>query len=115
MNLRVQPYYANSARGYVGATIRHDIDFGDFFIQPEARAGYRYDFLADPVKLKAAFASVGNNFQLTGPDPERGNLVAGGSLAVTTDTWSLGLNYDYLRGTNGAVSQTGTLTLIGRI
>ena len=118
-DLRVQPYYANSVRGYFGTTFRQDIDFGDFFIQPEARIGYRYDFLSDAVKLKAAFASMaatpGNEFTLTGPDPERGNVVAGGSLAVTTGAWSLGLNYDYLRGNSGAVSQTGTVTLIGRI
>ena len=67
MNLRVQPYYANSMRGYVGTTVRQDIDLGGWFIQPEGRVGYRYDFLADPVKLKAAFASVGNQFTLTGP------------------------------------------------
>lgn len=118
-DLRVQPYYANSARGYFGTSFRQDINFGDFFIQPEARIGYRYDFLSDPVKLKAAFASMAgtpnSQFTLTGPDPERGNMVAGGSLAVTTGDWSLGLNYDYIRGNGGAVSQFGTLTLIGRI
>ena len=79
-DLRVQPYYANSVRGYFGTTLRQDINFGGFFVQPEARVGYRYDFLADPVKLKAAFASLagtsGSAFTLTGPDPERGTAVA---------------------------------------
>ncbi len=114
-DLKVQPYYANSARGSVGVTVRQDIDFNGFYVQPQGRVGYRYDFLADPVKLKAAFASVGNQFTLTGPDPERGDVIAGGGLAVTTGAWSLGVNYDYIRGTKGAVSQTGTITLVGRI
>jgi hypothetical protein len=118
-DLKVHPYYANSVRGYFGTTLRQDINLGDFFVQPEARVGYRYDFLADPVKLRAAFVSLagtsGSAFTLTGPDPERGTAVFGGSLAVTTGAWSLGLNYDYLRGNSGAVSQAGTLTLVGRI
>lgn len=114
-DLKVQPYYANSARGSVGVTVRQDIDFDGFYVQPQGRVGYRYDFLADPVKLKAAFASVGNQFTLTGPDPERGDVIAGGGLAVTTGAWSLGVNYDYIRGTKGAVSQAGTITLVGRI
>jgi uncharacterized protein with beta-barrel porin domain len=114
-DLKVQPYYANSARGYIGLAVRQDINIGGFYIQPQGRIGYRYDFLADPVKLKAAFASVGNQFTLTGPDPERSDVVAGGGLAVTTGSWSLGLNYNYIHGTGGAVSQTGVITLVGRI
>ncbi len=39
----------------------------------------------------------------------------GGSLASTTGAWSIGVNYDYLRGNNGSISQEGTLTLVGRI
>jgi hypothetical protein len=114
-DLKVSPYYAHSVRAYLGTTVRQDIDLGGFYIQPEARIGYRYDVLANPVTLKASFASVGNQFSLTGPDPERGNIVGGASLAATTGSWSLGVNYDYIRGTGGAVSQNATLTLIGRI
>lgn len=118
-DLRVQPYYASSLRGYAGTTLREDLKWGDFYIQPEGRVGYRYDFLANAVTLKAAFASMANTsrnqFTLTGPSPERGNLILGGGLAVTTGAWSLGVNYDYLRGSGGSVSQTGTITLVGRI
>lgn len=115
-DLTVKPYYANSARGYFGTTMRQDIDFGSFYFQPELRAGYRYDFMAKAVKLHAAFAAVpASQFTLTGPDPERGNAVLGGSLAVSTGTWSFGLNYDYIRGTHGAVDQIGTLSILARI
>ncbi len=117
VDLKVDPYYGKSLRAYLGTSIRQDLNFGDFFLQPEARVGYRYDFLADPAKLKASFASVtpASMFTLTGPDPGKGNLVAGGSLSVTTDAWSIGLNYDYIRATGGAVSQSGTISLVGRI
>ena len=57
----------------------------------------------------------GTAFSLTGPDPARGNAVFGGSVAATTGAWSIGLNYDYLRGDDGSISQAGTLTLLGRI
>lgn len=116
LDLIVQPYYANSARGYFGTSVRHDINFGDFYLQPELRVGYRYDFLAQAVKLKAAFvATPDSQFSLTGPDPEKGNVVAGASLAVSQGTWSFGVNYDYLSGIGGAVDQIGTITLLGRL
>ncbi len=59
-DLSVHPYYASSLRGYVGTTIREDLNWGDFYIQPEGRIGYRYDFLAKAMTLKAAFASMAN-------------------------------------------------------
>jgi outer membrane autotransporter protein len=115
-DLNVQPVYYQSARIFAGADVREDLNLGDFYLQPEARAGYRYDFLSNAEKVKAAFASTaGTDFTLTGPDPDKGNLVLGGSLSTTTGAWSVGLNYDYLRGQNGSVSQEGTITLVGRI
>ena len=36
-------------------------------------------------------------------------------LGAGTDTWSLGVNYDWIRGNNGSTSQVGILTLLGRI
>jgi outer membrane autotransporter protein len=115
-DLSVSPAYYSSLRGFLGADVRQDVNLGDFYLQPEARAGYRYDFLSNPEKLKASFASTpGTDFTLTGPDPSRGNIVLGGSLASTTGAWSIGVNYDYLRGNNGSISQEGTLTLVGRI
>lgn len=115
-DLNVSSAYYQSARGFVGADLRQDLNLGDFYLQPQARAGYRYDFLADAPKLKASFAGTpGTDFTLTGPDPDKGNVVLGGSLATTTGAWSIGVNYDYLRGNNGSVSQVGTLTLVGRI
>lgn len=114
-DLKVSPAYYHSLRGFGGADLRQDLNLGDFFLQPEVRAGYRYDFSASPETLHAQFVSTGDTFTLTGPDPDKGNLVLGGSIAATTDVWSIGLNYDYLRGNNGAVSQDGTITLVGRI
>jgi len=123
-DLQVQPYYAKSLRAFIGADVRHDIDLGDFFLQPEMRVGYRYDFLNDPVKLKAAFAyadttgataAAGQQFTVTGPDPAQGNFVLGGSIAATTDAWSLGGSYDFVRGSNGAFEQVGMINLLGRI
>jgi hypothetical protein len=116
-DLQVQPYYAKSLRAFVGADLRQDLNFGDFYLQPEARVGYRYDFLSDPAKIKASFPSVVpiQQFSLTGPDPGHGNLVAGGGIAATTGAWSIGLNYDYLRAEDGSVSQTGVISLVGHI
>jgi uncharacterized protein with beta-barrel porin domain len=115
-DLKVAPTYYDSARIFAGADLRQDLNLGDFYLQPEGRAGYRYDFISDAEKVKASFASTpGTNFTLTGPDPAQGNLVAGGSLAATTGAWSIGVNYDYIRGNNGSVSQEGTISLVGRI
>ena len=123
-DLRVQPYYAQSLRAFLGFSVRYDINLWDFYLQPEARAGYRYDFFNNPVKLKAAFADMdptvagyqpGTQFTMIGPDPAQGNFVVGGSLAATTDTWTLGLNFDLVKGSNGAFEQVGTINLLGRI
>jgi hypothetical protein len=123
-DLTASSYYANSARIFVGADIRHDLDFGDFFVQPDVRAGYRYDFLNDPTKVTARFSNIspnatgvmpGPDFTIEGPDPSQGNFVAGASLSATTDAWTVGLNFDYVRGTNGAVTEVGTVHLLGRI
>jgi hypothetical protein len=115
-DLNVATTYYKSARAFLGADVRQDLDLGDFYLQPEARAGYRYDFIADAQNVKASFAQVpGTAFTLTGPDPARGNAVFGGSVAATTGAWSIGLNYDYLRGDDGSISQAGTVTLLGRI
>jgi len=118
-DLKVNPYYANSLRGYLGAAVRQDLNLGDFYIQPQLRVGYRYDFLADPVKLKAAFASMasatGSQFTLTGSDPQRGDLIGGLGLAVTTGAWSLGVDYDYVKGNGSSSTQAGMVTLVGRI
>jgi len=123
-DLKVQPYYAKSLRVFLGGSVRYDLDLWDFYLQPEAHAGFRYDFFNDPAKLKAAFAYAnttggtagpGTQFTITGPDPSQGNYVVGGSLAATTDTWTLGVNFDFVRGTNGTFEQVGTINLLGRI
>jgi len=122
-DLTTKSYYANSLRAFVGADIRQDMDFGDFFLQPDVRLGYRYDFINDPVKLKAQFASVpvggidqpGSLFTIEGPDPSQGNFVAGASLSATTDAWTLGANFDFVRGSNGATTEVGIIHLLGRI
>jgi len=37
------------------------------------------------------------------------------NLNATTDNWTIGLSYDFVRGSNNATEQTGTLSLLGRI
>ncbi|HEX4295141.1 MAG TPA: autotransporter outer membrane beta-barrel domain-containing protein [Rhizomicrobium sp.] len=123
MDLQTQAFYASSLRAFIGTEVREDLNLGDFFVQPDIRLGYRYDFLNDPTKLKVNFADVGTNttatpgptFTLVGPDPAQGNFVAGASIAATTDAWTLGANYDFVRGTNGVTTQIGTIHLLGRI
>jgi hypothetical protein len=115
-DLAVGPSYSNSLRAFVGADLRQDVDVGSFFLQPEARIGYRYDFLSDPQKVTANFVTLPDNpFTITGPDPSQGNIVAGASLAASTDTWSLGVSFDWVRGSNGATQQAGQFHLVGRI
>lgn len=115
-DLVTKPYYATSLRTFLGADSRIDVDLGSFVLQPEARLGYRFDFLNDPVKVRAAFASDPNDtFQITGPDPSRGNVVAGATIGASTDTWSMGVNFDWVRGSNGSTNEVGTFTLLGRI
>ena len=96
----------------MGTEVREDLNLGDFFVQPDLRIGYRYDLLNDPMKLKVSFADLGPNvtppqFTVIGPDPSQGNFVAGGSLSATTDSWTIGANFDYVRGTNGATTEVG--------
>ncbi len=120
-NLAVAPYFANSLRAAIGTDIKTQITlFGLDFI-PEARLGYRYDLLHQPVKIRAGFDSTGglgtagNTMQYIGPDPDTGNAIAGLSFGAGTETWRLGVNYDWVRGNNGSTTQVGTLTILGRI
>ncbi|MBV8977143.1 MAG: autotransporter outer membrane beta-barrel domain-containing protein [Alphaproteobacteria bacterium] len=123
MDLQTQAYYANSLRAFLGTEVREDLNLSDFFVQPAIRVGYRYDFLNDPTKLRVNFADIGTNstptpgptFTLVGPDPSQGNIVAGASLSATTDAWTLGANFDFVRGDNGATTEIGTIHLLGRI
>jgi len=123
-DLAVQQTYAKSLRAFIGFNARYDLQVFDFFLQPEARAGYRYDLFNDPAKIKAAFAysnvtnnsiSAGDTFTLTGPEPSQGSFVVGGSIATTTESWTVGLNFDFVKGSNGAIQQVGTLHVLGRI
>ena len=105
----------------MGSDFKYNFDLWGATVSPEARIGYRYDLVNTPEKLKAGFVSTGgltapnNTLTFVGPDPDSGNTVAGLSLGAGTDTWSLGVNYDWIRGNNGSTSQVGTLTLLGRI
>jgi hypothetical protein len=115
-DLAVGASYTNSLRSLLGVDLRQDIDMGDFFLQPEARVGYRYDFIGTPQKVTANFVSLpGSSFTVQGPDPAQGNLVAGATIAASTDTWSIGIQYDWVRGTNGMTQQSGQFVLVGRI
>jgi outer membrane autotransporter protein len=121
LDLQVAPNYADSLRGSIGSDFKVSFDVFGATVSPEARLGYRYDAVNTPVKLRAGFISTGgldgpnNTFTFVGPDPDTGNAVAGLTLGAGTDTWSLGVNYDWIRGNNGSTSQVGTLTLLGRI
>jgi hypothetical protein len=120
-DLRVNPVLMSSLRAFVGINARQDVNFGSFFMQPELRVGYRYDLLADRIDLTASFPGVTGtgpgtgDFSITGPQPSKGNLLAGASIAATTGAWSIGLNYDMLSGNNGSMTQVGTVSLVGRI
>ena len=120
-NLDVAPYFATSLRTAIGADIKGTIKIWDFDLTPEARLGYRVDLLQEAIKLKAAFqstggrATAGNTMTFVGPDPDRGNVIAGLSLGASTDTWHLGVHYDWIRGNNGSTTQVGMITVLGRI
>ncbi|HVZ68509.1 MAG TPA: autotransporter outer membrane beta-barrel domain-containing protein [Rhizomicrobium sp.] len=122
-DLHVNPVVMSSLRAFVGLNARQDVNFGSFYMQPELRAGYRYDFLADRIDLTAHFPGVSStatgpgtgDFTITGPHPSKGNLLAGASISATTGAWSIGINYDMLSGSNGSMTQVGTLSLVGRI
>jgi hypothetical protein len=120
-DLQVAPYYANSLRTALGADVKTNLNLWGFTLSPEARVGYRYDLINTPVKLKAGFFgtgglnTAGNSMTFVGPDPDTGNVIGGLSLGAGTDTWHLGVNYDFLRGNNGSTTQVGTVTLLGRI
>ena len=116
-DLHVSSSYAQSLRAFTGVDVRQDFDFTDFLLQPEVRVGYRYDFANGAESVNANFESVTppSDFQVTGPQPDKGNIVAGGGLAVSTGAWSLGLSFDYLKAGSGNTSEEGTLTLLGRI
>ena len=120
-NLDVAPYFATSLRTAIGADIKGTIKIWDFDLTPEARLGYRVDLLQEAVKLKAAFqstggrATAGNTLTFVGPDPDSGNVIAGLSLGASTDTWHLGVHYDWIRGNNGSTTQVGMITVLGRI
>jgi len=120
-SLDVAPYFASSVRTAVGADFKTTISIWDFELTPEARLGYRYDLLQDAVKIKGAFestggrATAGNTMTFIGPDPDKGNAIVGLSLGAHTDTWQVGVNYDWIRGNNGSTTQVGIITVLGRI
>jgi hypothetical protein len=120
-NLDVAPYFASSVRTAVGADFKTKITVWNFDLTPEMRLGYRYDLLQDAVKIKAAFQSTGgrstagNTLTFVGPDPDSGNAILGLGLGASTDTWHLGVNYDWIRGNNGSTTQVGIITVLGRI
>ena len=98
------------------------LDFGDFYIQPEARLGLSLRSRRRSGEVAHGFPerhrhgrSGHGHVHVIGPDPERGNIVAGVTVPATTGTWSMGLNFDYIRGNGGSVSQVGTLSLLGKI
>ncbi|MDB5734270.1 MAG: hypothetical protein JWN16_907 [Alphaproteobacteria bacterium] len=121
LNLAVAPYFASSMRTAVGADVKGTISVFGIDLTPEGRLGYRYDLLHQAVKIRAAFDSTGglgtagNTMTFIGPDPDSGNVFTGLSLGAGTDTWHLGVNYDWIRGDNGSTTQVGTLTVLGRI
>lgn len=121
LNLDVAPYFASSLRGAIGADLKKTVNVWNFQLSPELRLGYRYDMLQQAVKIKAAFQSTGgrgtagNTMTFVGPDPDSGNAILGLGLGAGTDTWHLGVNYDWIRGNNGSTTQVGILTVLGRI
>jgi hypothetical protein len=117
MDLHVASSYEQSLRAFTGVDVRQDFDFTDFLLQPDLTVGYRYDIANGAQSLKAEFESVQppTVFEITGPKPDKGNIVAQGGLAVSTGAWSLGLSFDYLKAGSGNTAEEGTITLLGRI
>ncbi|HEY6577943.1 MAG TPA: autotransporter outer membrane beta-barrel domain-containing protein, partial [Rhizomicrobium sp.] len=116
-DLHVEPDYAASLRAFAGLDTRDDINLGEFLLQPEARAGYRYDFANGQESVTANFVDVTpiDQFKISGPKPDPGNALAGAGISVSTGAWSVGLSFDYLYANSGNTSEEGTLTLLGRI
>ena len=121
MNLVVDSYFASSLRSTVGLDMKKVLPIWGFELTPGARIGYRYELLQQPVKVKAGFestgglATAGNVLTFVGPDPDKGNTLLGVSLGAGTDTWHVGVNYDWLRGSNGSTTQVGIISVLGRI
>ena len=115
-DLHVDPDYAASLRAFAGVDARGDMNMGEFLLQPEARAGYRYDFANGQEDAKANFVEVQplTQFEISGPKPAKGNALAGAGVGVATGAWSIGLSFDYLYANSGNTSEEGTLTLLGR-
>jgi len=122
-DLKIAPSYARSLRGFVGASARYDIDVWGVALQPEARAGYRYDVFRDPAKLKTAFAYAdttgaaavaGEQFTVQGLDPAQGNFVLGTSLGADADGWLLNFGFDLVSGSNNSIEQVSTINLLSR-
>jgi hypothetical protein len=120
-NLDVAPYFASSVRAALGADFKTKVTIWNFDLTPEARLGYRYDLLQQAVSVKAAFqstggrATAGNTMTFVGPDPDAGNAIMGLSLGASTDTWHVGVHYDWIRGDNGSTTQVGMISVLGRI
>ncbi|HTT83674.1 MAG TPA: autotransporter outer membrane beta-barrel domain-containing protein, partial [Rhizomicrobium sp.] len=116
-DLHVEPDYAASVRAFTGVDVRDDFDLGDYLLQPEARAGYRYDFANGQDSVTANFVDVTpiDQFKVSGPKPAAGNALGGGSLSLSTSAWSIGLSFDYLYANSGNTGEEGMLTLLGRI
>ena len=45
LDLQVAPYYANSLRTFLGVDVKTSFSLWDATLSPEARLGYRYDFV----------------------------------------------------------------------
>ncbi|MBV9541289.1 MAG: autotransporter outer membrane beta-barrel domain-containing protein, partial [Alphaproteobacteria bacterium] len=123
-NLKTSPTYNNSLRVFLGSEFRQDLNLGDFFLQPSFKLGYRYDFMAKATRIKAQFLDIDPNtsgnqlgtlFTLQGPRPSQGNYVAGANINASTENWTIGLNYDFVRGSHNETEQVGSISLLGRI
>ena len=121
MNLQVDSFFATSLRTAVGLDMKKVLPIWGFELTPGGRIGYRYELLQQPIKVKAGFestgglATAGNVLTFVGPDPDKGSTLLGVSLGAGTDTWHVGVNYDWVRGNNGSTTQVGTISVLGRI
>ena len=76
-------------------------------------ANFRVKLIANDHVIIAHTA--GNTMSFVGPDPDAGNAIMGLSLGAATDTWHVGVHYDWIRGDNGSTTQVGMITVLGRI
>lgn len=66
------------------------------YLEPELRAGYRYDLIGDEYETTSRFTGGGASFKTEGFDPAQSTFNVGGSLTYyAVNNWEFTANYDF--------------------